>query len=191
MSYPEIWLAEIVAGAPFFFGEADAEDFGVSAGETVALGLTKADSSGDGEGVGEALCFFFLLALGDSSEEGLGDDFFFFGEEEVVGSGVSEGVGVADVFFFFGDGDFSGVAVGFGAGDFSAVAVGFGVGDFSVSGFFFVFFRGVGVGVGAKIFLNLVPKDSSALAFATAPKTSATTTRKLPMFLIFRIERGR
>jgi hypothetical protein len=157
LSYPEIWLAEIVAGAPFFFGEADADGFGVSAGEIVALGFAEAegDSSGDGDGVGEALRFFFLLALGEDSGEGLGDDFFFFGEEVAAASGVSDGVGVAVVFFFFGEADFSGVGLSFGVGDFSAVA--------------FFFLRGVGVGVGAKIFFSLFPSDSSAGA-RTTPK---------------------
>jgi hypothetical protein len=96
------------------------------------------------------LRFFFLLALGEDSGEGLGDDFFFFAEAEAVGSGVSEGVGDADVFFFLGVGDFSGVSLGFGVGDFAAVV------------FFLVCFRGVGVGVGAKIFFSLLPNDSSA-----------------------------
>jgi hypothetical protein len=153
-SYPEIWLAEIVAGAPFFFGEADADGFGVSAGETVALALAEGDSSGEAEGVGDALRFFFLLALGEDSGEGLGDDFFFFGEE--VAEGVSDGVGVAVTFFFFGDGDFSGVSLGLGVGDFSDVV-------------FFACFRGVGVGVGAKIFFSLLPNDSSAGARTLKP----------------------
>jgi hypothetical protein len=109
------------------------------------------------------LRFFFLLdAVGEDSGEGLGEDFFFLAEAEELGEGVSEGVGLAAAFFFFGDGDFSGVAVGFGDGDFSAVAVGVGVGDFSAVDFFFVFLRGAGVGVGTKIFLSLVPNDSSA-----------------------------
>ena len=162
MSYPEIWLADIVAGAPFFFGEGDADALGVSPGEPVTLGLGEADgdSSGDGDGVGELFRFFFLVGLGEESGEGLAEDFFFFGDEVAVDSGVSEGVGVADVFFFFGEGDFSGVSLGFGVGDFSAVV------------FFFVCFRGVGVGVGAKIFFSLLPNDSSAGA-AGAIKANA------------------
>ena len=135
------------AGAPFFFGEVDG--FGVSLASGVTVGLAEADgdSSGDGLGVGELLCFFFLLeGLGEDSGEGLGDDFFFFGE--ALGVGVSVGVGLA-ADFFFGDADFSGVAEGFGVGDFSAVD------------FFFVCFRGAGVGV-AKIFFSVVGKDSAA-----------------------------
>ena len=116
----------------------------------VSLGLAEADgdSSGDGLGVGDDLRFFFLLdGLGEDSGEGLGDDFFFFGDALDVG--VSVGVGL-DADFFFGDGDFSGVGDGFGVGDFSAVD------------FFLVCFRGAGVGVGAKIFLSVVGKDSAA-----------------------------
>jgi hypothetical protein len=178
LSYPEIWLAEIVAGAPFFFGEADADCFGVSAGETVALGLAEGDSSGDGEGVGEALRFFFLLALGEDSGEGVGDDFFFFGEGEVVGSGVSDGVGVADVFFFFGEGDFSGVSLGLGVGDFSAVV------------FFFVCLRGVGVGLGSKIFFSLLPNDSSAGARSALKPIDARTKSATAVLIVRRMTAG-
>jgi hypothetical protein len=158
-----------VAGPPFFFGEGEPDGFGDSPGSAlaVALGDAEGDSSGDALGVGEPLCFFFLLGLGDESGLGLGDDFFFFGEGEAVGSGVSEGVGVAELFFFFGVGDFSGEALGFGVGDFSAVV------------FFFVCFRGVGVGVGAKIFFSFVPNVSSAGArtamMLIAPKTERAT----------------
>jgi hypothetical protein len=119
----------------------------------LALGLADdaGDSPGDGLGVGDDLCFFFLLLdeAGDDSGDGLGEDFCFFAEADELGDGVSEGVGVAAAFFF-------------GEGDFSGVALGFGVGDFSARDFFFVCLRGVGVGVGAKIFLSLVPIDSSA-----------------------------
>jgi hypothetical protein len=116
---------------------------------------------GDALGVGEGSRFFFLLeADGEDSGDGLGEDFFFLGDEEELGTGVSDGVGLAAV-FFLGDGDFSGVGVGFG------------VGDFSVTGFFFLCLRGVGVGVGTKIFFSLVPKDSSAGAFAARPVSIA------------------
>jgi hypothetical protein len=162
-----------VAGAPFFFGEAEADGFGVSPGEAVAVGLAEGDSSGEEEGVGEALRFFFLLALGEDSGVGLGDDFFFFGEEELVGFGVSDGVGVAVAFFFFGNGDFSGVSLGFGVGDFSSVV------------FFFGCFRGVGVGVGAKIFFSLLPRDSSAGA-RTTPKPIKARIKSATAGLIVR-----
>ena len=141
-------------------------------GVTLGLGETEGDSLGDGEGegegVGEPLAFFFLEeGLGEASGEvlglGLGEDFFFFGEGEILGDGFSVGVGLA-VVFFLGEGDFSGDTVGFGVGDLAAVD------------FFFVL-RGAGVGVGAKIFLSLVPNDSSAGAFTAAPIAN-TMTRK-------------
>jgi len=92
---------------------------------TLGLAETDGDSDGDALGVGELLDFFFFFgdALGEDSGDGVGEDFFFFGE-----------------------GDFSGVALGSGVGDFCAL-------DFVLC------FRGVGVGVGAKIFFNSVPTD--------------------------------
>jgi hypothetical protein len=170
-----ISLARTVAGAPFFFGDGDVEGlgFGVLSDSGVALGLAddEGDSPGDGLGVGDALRFFFLLdALGDNSGVGLGEDFFFFAEADALGE--DSGVGLGDDFFFFADADALGDGVSdgvgfsavffFGDGAFSDVALGFGVGDFSADDFFFVCLRGVGVGVGAKIFLNLVPNVSSA-----------------------------
>jgi hypothetical protein len=157
-----------VAGAPFFFGDGDFDGLGfaVSPDSGVALGLAEGegDSPGDGDGVGELLRFFFLLdAVGEDSGVGLGDDFFFFAEADALGDGVSDGVGLA-VTFFFGDGDFSGAALGFGVGDFSAVD------------FFFVRLWGVGVGVGAKIFLSLVPNVSSAGARTAKPVSIAQKT---------------
>ena len=126
---------------------------GVSLASGFAFGLADGagNSAGDGLGVGDDLCFFFFLldALGEDSGDGFGEDFFFFTDADELGAGVSEGVGLAAA-LFFGEGDFSGVTLGFGVGDFSAVD------------FLLVCFRGVGVGVGAKIFLNFVPKDSSA-----------------------------
>ena len=175
-----ISLKETVAGAPFFFGEGEllGVGFGVwlASGDTLALAEGEADSPGDGLGVGEVFRFFFLLvALGEASGVALGADFFFFTDADALGEAVSEGLGlVAD--FFFGDEDFSGVAVGFGVGDLSAVD------------FFFVCLRGVGVGVGTKIFLNFVPKDSSAGARTATQEISAITIRRL---LICRIEAGR
>jgi hypothetical protein len=143
----------------------------VAPGVTLGLGETEGDSLGDaeGDGVGEPLPFFFLEeGLGEASGEALGlglgrgEDFFFFGEGEILGDGFSVGVGLGVL--FLGEGDFSGEAVGFGVGDFVAVD------------FFFVL-RGAGVGVGAKIFLSLVPNDSSAGAFIAAPVANAMTRK--------------
>jgi hypothetical protein len=125
---------------------------------------------GEGSGVGLGEDFFFFAeaeALDEDSGVGLGEDFFFFGETDAFGDGVSDGVGLAEVFFFV-DGDFSGVALGFGVGDFSAVD------------FFFVCLRGVGVGVGAKIFLSLVPNVSSAGARTAKPVSIAQTISSIP-----------
>lgn len=172
----------MVAGAPFFFGEGDGDavGLGVSPASGVVFGLGEAagDSVGEGLGVGEDLRFFFFgETLGEDSGEGLGEDFFFFGEDEVLGAGFSEGVGLGVVFFLpDGAGDFSGDAFGFGEGDFSAVA--------------FFFLRGAGVGVGAKIFLSLVPNDSSAGAFAATLEIIAITSRRPQSFLIRRIGAG-
>ncbi|MEY2564144.1 MAG: hypothetical protein QOH88_2337 [Verrucomicrobiota bacterium] len=178
MSFPAI-----VAGAPFFFavgeGEGDGLGFGVSPASGVGLGLADGigDSPGVGVGVGEGdeecLRFFLGDALGEASDSGAGEDFFFFfGEVEALGSGESSGVGLAEAFFFFeGEGD----------GDFSGLAEGFGVGDFPASSFFLEAvevlrcFRGAGVGVGAKIFLILVPNDCSAGACCESPTSSAAT----------------
>ena len=133
-----------MAGAPFFFGETDGVALGL--GDSPGLGEAEADSSGDGVGVGELLRFFFLLdGLAEDSGVGVGEDFFFFADEDGLGLDVTEGVGLAAA-FFFGDGDFSDD----------------GVGDSWGVDFFFLCFRGVGVGVGARIFLSLVPNDSSA-----------------------------
>lgn len=159
-----------MAGAPFFFGEAD----GVALGLGVSLGLGKAeaDSPGDGVGVGELFRFFFLLdGLGEDSGVGLGDDFFFFTEAE----GLADGVGLS-VDFFFDDGDFSGDGLGFGVGDFSAVD------------FFFVCFRGVGVGVGAKSFFSSVPSDCAAGARVAARPITAITKNARAILIVRCIE---
>lgn len=164
-----------MAGAPFFFGEADAagEGWGGSLASGVGLGLGEdaGDSGRDGVGVGEALCVFFFLgeAVDEDSGEGIGEGCLFFGEEEALG--------LASAAFFLGDGDFSGDAIGGGEGDFSAVA------------FFFECFRGVGVGVGAKTFLSLVPNDSSARAFAATPATIQITNKIWAVLMVGRMRR--
>jgi hypothetical protein len=171
-----------VAGAPFFFGDGDFDGlgFGVSPVSGVALGLAdgEGDSPGEGDGVGELFRFFFLLeAVGEDSGVGLGDDFFLFAEADALGDGVSDGVGLAAV-FFFGDGDFSGVALGFGVGDFSAVD------------FFFGCLRGVGVGVGTKIFLSLVPNVSAADEFAGMPAIKQNASKSPHHLFTRRIAAG-
>jgi hypothetical protein len=115
-----------------------------------------------------------LDALGDDSGDGLGEDFFFFSDADALGEAVSAGVGLAEDFFLV-DGDFSGVAVGFGVGDFSAVDI------------FFVCFRGAGVGVGSKIFLSFVPKDSSAGAGVTKPAKATRAATATAAIILRRI----
>jgi hypothetical protein len=97
------------------------------------------------------------------------------------------GVGLAAAFLFFEEA---------GDGDFSGMAVGFGVADFSASSFFFFgtvellrCFRGVGVGVGAKIFLSLVPNDSSACACSVTPGSVAIKKSAAAMLLVRRMDR--
>ena len=166
-----ISLDEIVAGAPFFFGdwEAEGDEDGLSSGVVVASGAGdgEADPSGDGVGVATPFFFFFLPeALAEASGEGVGEPFFFFfADADELASGVSAGVGLAlDFFFGEADGDFSGDAVGFGVADFSAVA------------FFFVFL--CGVGVGASMFFSLVPNDCWADACSgRATKMAAQSKR--------------
>jgi hypothetical protein len=127
------------------------------------------DALGEDSGAGLGEDFFFFAetdALGEDSGVGLGEDFLFFAEADALGAGVSDGVGLATI-FFFGGGDFSGVALGFGVGDFSAVD------------FFFGCLRGVGVGVGANIFLSLVPKVSSADERTAKPVTDTQTSSSI------------
>jgi hypothetical protein len=159
-------LAEMVAGAPFFlsFGEGDGVALGDSRTSGVAAGLGEGD--GDSPGVGDG---FFL---------------FFFGETDALASDFADGVGLADAFCFL---------AGDGVGDFSGVALGFGEGDFSALSFLAVellrCFRGVGVGVGAKIFLSLLPNDSSARARSTTPSIIAIRKRVPAILLACRMER--
>ena len=157
-SKPAISFAEIVAGAPFFFGAGDWLALGDSLTSGVTPGLTEGDgdSSGPGVGVAELFRFFFLVdPVGDDSGDGLNAEFFFL--DDALAAGVSDGV-VSTADFFFGDADFS------GAGE--------DVGELSAADFFFLCFRGVGVGVGAKIFLTVVPKESAAGAGTGAMKAA-------------------
>jgi hypothetical protein len=138
-----------------------------------------------GNGVGEDLRFFFFgETLGEDSGDGVGEAFFFFADGEALDSAFASGVGLpAD--FFLGDGDFSGDAVAFGDADFSGDAVGFGDGDFSAVAFFFVCLRGVGVGVGAKTFLSLSLKDSTARPRSATP-TRIAIKKRSPAILLTR-----
>jgi hypothetical protein len=183
-------LAAIVAGAPFFLaeGEGDGVTLCVSSAPADAFGLEEGagDSAGVGVGDGEDLRFFFGEGLGDESGAGVEEDFFFFfGDADALGSAFSVGVGLADVFFFFEEES---------EGDFSGVADGFGVGDFSASSFLDTVellrcLRGAGVGVGAKIFLILLPNDSSARD-CSALHTSMMIKKRVPAIpLIRRMER--
>jgi len=162
-SYPEISCDEIDAGAPFFLADGD----GSGAAVGVALGVCVGEGWGLGEGVaefgvGDAEDFFFFRG------EGLGEAFFFFGE----GDGLASD-------FLGGDGDSSGVALASGEGDFSASSLFFAVVDFLRC------FRGVGVGVGAKIFLNLSPNEFSAACWRGAIAHSSANATNAPM--IFRV----
>jgi hypothetical protein len=175
----------MVAGAPFFFGEGEGDGVALarSLASGVAVGLEKGvgDSAGVGLGEGEGLCFFFGEGLGEESDVGVGEVFLFFGEPDALGSDFSARSGLPEAFFFFddeGDGDSSGGADGFGAGDFSAPSFFFGAVEVLRR------FRGVGVGVGAKIFLILLPNDSSAGARSATPRNIAI--KRVPAILLTR-----
>ena len=130
----------------------------------LGAGVSEGDCSGDSNGSGVAECFFFgcpegladgvgevlaFFALGDGDSSVSGGAFFFLGEAVADGAGDSSGEG--DDLFFFGDAEADEVGEGVGVGDFFAV----------VAVVVFFFRCGVGVGV-AKIFLRVLPRDSSA-----------------------------
>lgn len=147
-------------GAPFCFGVGLGAGVGVSVAWGVGVALGEAVGVSDSAGVGEILRCFFGDAVGDSSGAGVGEIFL-----RRVGDGEGLGVGVS-------------VARGelFGLG----FADGVGEGDDS---FFFVdvvlrCLRGVGVGVGSKIFLILSPSDSSAGALTAANAQTAAIMSK-------------
>jgi hypothetical protein len=162
---------------PFFFSD-----------EGEALGLAFGVSPGVGDGVS--------LGVGEgvSAGEGEGDFLRFFDFGEVDGSGVSVALGLGEAdgegwrFFDFGVAEGSGVSSVFGFGDRE------GVGETGASSFsfFFVeavcrFFRGDGVGVGASIFLILLPNDSAVRPRSATPKSSAMKRTELAILLIRRI----
>jgi len=182
----------MVAGAPFFFGdgESDGVALGISFAPGVAVGLEEGVEDSVGEGEGEGLRFFFFFGEGLGVDSGVrGSEVFFFpGEGNAAGSGFSTILGLGEAFCLL-DGE--------GAGDLSGIGEGFGVGDFSAVSFFFVAvellrcFRGAGVGVGAKIFLILVPSDSSACARWATPGSTAIRTRMAAIFLTCRMGAGK
>jgi hypothetical protein len=176
----------MVAGAPFFFGEGDGLAVGLGLAVDVSVGLGEADGVSVGVGEGEVFFFFFPgEALGEDSGVGVGETFFFFrGEGEALGSGVTAGLGLGDALRFFtgdGDGDFSGVEAALGEGDFSAAGVFLDVLELLRC------FRGAGVGVGAKIFFNLLPNDSSAWERSPTPVSIAIKNRAPAIRLIRRM----
>ena len=135
-------------GAPCFFGGVgDGDPAGVAVG--VGIGVSDGDADGVSNGCGDGELLFFRCgeALGDGV--GVGDLFFFFGEEVADGAGDSSSRGVED---FFG--------VGVGLGDFFLVATAL------------FFFRGLGVGVGVeRIFFSAAPRDCSAAGVGTIVET--------------------
>jgi hypothetical protein len=170
----------MVAGAPFFFSDGEGDWASLASGVVVALAEDVGESSGVGVGDGEGLCFFFEEGLGEDSSAGVGEDLFFlFGEADALGSGSSAGRRLPEAPFFLdgeGDGDFSGGADDFGAGDLSASSFFFGALELLRC------FRDGGVGVGAKIFLNLLPNDSSACTRSATPRSIAIK-KKAPAIL--------
>lgn len=143
------------------------------------------EEAGVSVGVAEAPAFLFFLgdALGEASSSGA-VFFFFLGEAEAVGSGVSEGEGFALALDFFGEAE--------GKGDCFGEGVGF-EGELSVAGFFFAAvellrcLEGVGVGV-VKIFLILSPNDCSACVRSATPRIMAIKKRVPAIFLSRRME---
>ena len=180
----------MVAGAPFFFADGEGDEVAAEGSLSPGVAVGVAEGVGDSVGVtvgeGEGLCFFFEEALGEDSDGGVAEDFFFFGEAEALGSAFSAGVEPPEAFLFFDeedDGDFSGVADGFGAGALSASSFFFGAVELLRC------FRGAGVGVGAKIFLISLPNDSSACAHSAPPRSIAIKKKVPAILLIRRIKR--
>jgi hypothetical protein len=96
-----------------------------------------------GEGVGEGLCFFLAEGVADSSGVGVGEDFL---RRLELTDGLGDDVAFTD---------------GVGEADSLCVDV------------FLRCFRGVGVGVGWRIFLILSPSDSSLASAVRAKMQTA------------------
>ncbi len=128
----------------------------ISSGERLALGAPFFSGVGGALAEGVAVASGVSVGLGDgvSSGDAVGEGDAFLRFDFLFGVGLGDGVGEA--FFCFGDAVGDGVGVGFFPERFRCLRV------------------GVGVGVGAKIFLIFVPNDSSA-AFAaqTVPSNIA------------------
>jgi hypothetical protein len=106
-----------------------------------------------GVAVGDGVSMGVAVAAGDADGVGVGDPFlrFDFG----VVAGLEEGVG--EIFFCFGEAEGDGLGVGFFADRFRCLRA------------------GVGVGVGSKIFVSVLPNDSSAAsATRTVPNKIVT-----------------
>lgn len=122
-----------------------------------ALGVAEGGGVSSGVGVGDAFFFRWLegLEVGEGDSVLAADARFFFGEALGVGDGEPSATGEC---LFFGDGE--------GAGD-----------DFFSGEAAFFFRCGVGVGV-EKIFLRVLPNDSSAASTdGTAMARQATKIR--------------
>jgi hypothetical protein len=105
--------------------------------------------------VGDGVSAGVAVAEGDPDGMGVGDPFLRFDFGVVVGLGD----GVGEIFFCFGEAEGDGLGVGFFPDRFRCLC-------------------GVGVGVGSKIFLIVLPNDSSAAsATGTVPPNKIATSK--------------
>src|SRR5262249_7366162 len=111
------------------------------------------------------------------------------GVSDGVGDGLSSGSGVGVGVVFLRFDLLLGVAVGDGLGE-AFFRLGEAVGDGVAVDLLVECFRclrdGVGVGVGAKIFLIFLPNDSSAACVVVAPNKSARSNRQ-PIIVLMSI----
>jgi len=120
---------------------------------------------GCGVSVGPGASVSSGVAVAEGDAPGLGEGDLFLRFRFVSGVGLGDGVG--EIFFRFGEAVGEGLGVAFFTERFRCLRV------------------GLGVGVGAKIFLIFVPNDSSALpGVATAPTQMAATRRNRRIILI-------
>jgi hypothetical protein len=117
-------------------------------------------------GCGERKGLGVSVVLGDGVSSGLGVGDFFLCFRFVSGVGLGDGEGVGEVFLCLGEAVGDGLGVAFFAERFRCLRV------------------GAGVGV-AKIFLILVPNDSSAtLGVRVTPKQIAASKRVRRIILV-------